>query len=245
MGPAALWRQTEEAMKHIRAQSGPFAERPHFKLGEIERTCADELEKMALYPAEPGPVRIDRFIEKRFGVAHDYDDLPPGVLGYTKFGGKGVERIIIARALAEESSVAGRRRERSTMAHEAGHGLLHAYLFALGVPAPSLFESQDCQGTQILCRDVVGLGNRPAKQSWSEFQANRAISGLLLPRKLVMKALAPYMEPRGDLGGSTLCPGRRRQAESFLAETFDVNSVVARIYLSELFPPESEGQLLL
>jgi hypothetical protein len=30
-------------MKHLKAQSGPFVERPYFKAGEIESTCEAEL----------------------------------------------------------------------------------------------------------------------------------------------------------------------------------------------------------
>ena len=80
-------------MKTIRSKSGPIGVRPHFKPSEIDRICADELRKQGLYPASPQPVRIDRFVEKRFGVVPQYEELPDGVLGYTKFSKKGVDGI--------------------------------------------------------------------------------------------------------------------------------------------------------
>lgn len=201
---------------------------------------------MGLYPAQPEPIRIDRFIEKRFGRAPDYEDLPPGVLGYTKFGKTGVERIVLCSELAEEESEVARRRERATMAHEAGHGLLHAYLFAVETPNSTLFGQDNCSGSQILCREVMGDApvNRP-KSSWSEFQANRAIGGLLLPRKLVTAALQPYMVHAGTLGGSVLDSARRTEVEHTLSTVFDVNPIVARIRLNDLFPAEEGGQMLL
>lgn len=63
-------------MKTFRTRSGPFSERPHFKRGEIERMCIEELRAMQLLPAEPSPVRIDRFIERRFNVSPRYEELP-------------------------------------------------------------------------------------------------------------------------------------------------------------------------
>jgi hypothetical protein len=233
-------------MKTFRTTSGPFAERPHFEPAEIDRICLDELRKTGLYPKNPEPIRIDRFIEKRFGITHDYEDLPPGVLGYTKFSKKGVERIVISRLLAEDEDDVARRRERATMAHEAGHGLLHTFLFALEVPAPSLFGAENCSGSQILCREVTDHQSAArGKPSWSEYQANRTIGGLLLPRSLVTKALQPYMTATGELGGSVLDPTRRSDAERHLATTFDVNPVVARIRLNDILGAENMGQMLL
>lgn len=234
-------------MKTIRTTTGPFAERPYFEPAEIDQVCADELRKSGLYPSTPEAVRIDRFIEKRFSVVPEYEDLPPGVLGYTKFGGNGVERIVVSRELAEDESDAARRRVRATLAHEAGHGLLHAYLFALATPAAPLFGHENCSGNQVLCREV--LLDKPSangvKPLWSEFQANRAIGGILLPTTLVRAALKPFMVAVGELGGSVLDPSRISEAERLLTSTFDVNPVVARIRLDSLYGAEKGGQMLL
>jgi len=86
-------------MKHFAPSRVRFSERPHFESSEIDRICADELRKEGLYPNSPEAIRIDRFVEKRFGVVPQYENLPDGVLGFTKFTKKGVVAIVIAAAL--------------------------------------------------------------------------------------------------------------------------------------------------
>jgi len=101
-------------MKTFRAKTGPFAERPFYEAAEIESICAEELQKLKLYPSDPAPIRIDRFIEKRFGIQPTYEDLPKGLLGFTRFGAKGVAEIVVAKVLDEEGTVTAERRLRST-----------------------------------------------------------------------------------------------------------------------------------
>lgn len=232
-------------MKTFRAKSGPFRERPHFEPGEIDRVCLDELRKTDCLPTSPQPIRIDRFIEKRFGIVPEYDDLPEGVLGYTKFSKKGVEAIVIAKVLDTDGGKVAERRIRSTLAHEGGHGLLHAYLFAAEDAGVSLFDSSPKDKDKILCRDVPAdeARTRGYDGRWSEYQANRAIGGLLLPRKLVGAALEAFLVPTGALGTLTLDPRRRSEAERELAEVFDVNPVVAHLRIGDLFPLPAGGQL--
>ena len=237
-------------MRTFRATHGPFTEQPFFTASEIEAICSDELRKVNLYPSDPAPVRIDRFIEKRFGLQPTYDDLPVGLLGFTRFDAKGVVAIVVARALDEEGTTTAERRLRTTLAHEGGHGLLHAYLFALGAPADSLFGDGLAKDVpKILCRDgaVSGVG-APTKKPpyrWWEFQANQAMSALLLPQSLVEKALAGIVVSNGRLGLSTLPTDRREYAVRHLSETFDVNPVVARIRLDALHPVSGDAQLTL
>ena len=78
-------------MKTFHTNAGPFMEKPFFKPEDFERICKDELQQHGLFPSEPAPVRIDRFVEKRFNISPSYEDLPVGLLGFTLFGPKGVE----------------------------------------------------------------------------------------------------------------------------------------------------------
>ena len=232
-------------MKTIRSKSGPFTERPHFELQEIDRLCADELRQNALYPSTPSPIRIDRFIEKRFGVSPRYETLPKSVLGFTKFGPRGVEEVVVAAELDDEGTDVARRRLRTTLAHEAGHGLMHAYLFAVGLKPKSLFDD-DSDEPQILCRDVDGLkdGNR-YQGKWWEYQANRAIAALLLPRGLVEVAIESLLAKEGTFAKPMLPARNHPRAVRALSELFDVNAVVAHYQLSEMFPAAASGQLSL
>jgi hypothetical protein len=236
-------------MKTFRSKTGPFTEQPFFKPEEIETTCTGELQKLNLYPSEPAPIRIDRFIEKRFGLQPTYADLPKGLLGFTKFGRKGVEEIVVAKSLDDEGTKPAERRLRTTLAHEGGHGLLHAYLFALGTRPDSLFgDGLAADAPKILCRDDGMSGATTSKKGpsrWWEVQANMAMGSLLLPKQLVEKALSSMLVAQGFLGVPLLPPDRRDRAVRFLSDTFDVNPVVARIRLEAIFPSAADRQLTL
>ena len=153
----------------------------------------------------------------------------------------GVAAIVISAALDAEKGRVAERRVRTTLAHEAGHGLLHAYLFALDEKPLHLFDADSHSDHQILCRDVQGeeRKGRAYDGRWWEFQANRAMGGLLCPRALVQEALKPFLMPSGSLGGVTLDENRREGAVRALADIFDVNPIVAKIRINELYPAET------
>jgi hypothetical protein len=230
-------------MRHLKAQSGPFVERPYFKNGEIESTCEDELLKAGLCPSLPEAIRIDRFIEKRFGVTPSYEDLGESILGLTRFNSTGVAEIVVAEALDSENSVVAERRIRTTLAHEAGHALFHSHLFVLAPREPLFGDATDPGRPKVLCRDEgVGSGY---KGQWWEYQANCAIGGLLLPTRLTLQVLQPYLVAVGTLGVVDFDRSRMEDAARFLAETFNVNPVVARIRINQLYPEPAAGQMLL
>jgi len=112
---------------------------------------------------------------------------------------------------------------------------------------PLFGDHSDPKAPKVLCRDVPTEGEspRPYDGQWWEFQANRAIGGLLMPKPLVELALAPFLIARGTLGGKSLDGTRRADAVDELARTFEVNPVVARIRLEESYPQVNERQLTL
>jgi hypothetical protein len=236
-------------MKTFRSKKGPFTEQPYYTDTEIEAICQDELQKVGLLPASPEPVRIDRFIEKRFGVTHSYDDLGEDVLGLTVFGSKGVQAVIVSRVLEEEGTIPAERRVRSTLAHEAGHGLLHAHLFVLEQRSKPLFgDHSDPAKPKVLCRDIpVEKSGSPYKYrgEWWEFHANRAIGSLLLPRTVVDVALSPFLVNAGTFGARSLDFSIKDAAVAELARIFNVNPVVARIRIDGLYPQANARQLTL
>ena len=241
-------------MRMLRTQSGPFVERPYYEDSEIESIAIDELSKIGLLPATPQPIRVDRFIEKRYGIVPRYEDVPDSILGFTRFGPKGPVKVVVSRSLSEEGTRVAERRMNSTLAHEAGHILLHGHLFALErrAGARSLFgDDLDEKKQTILCRPSTvadspeGTGKQGYDGRWWEFQANKVIGVLLLPRKLVYEALDPILESRGLLATRALVDSRREEAAHLLADAFDVNPVVARIRVEELFPKSANCQLTL
>jgi hypothetical protein len=241
-------------MRTYRSKHVSLSERPYYADDEIELICSDELRAVGLLPVSPEPIRIERFIEKRFGISPQYDDLGlgHGVLGFTKFGPKGVQAIVVSRTLSEEGTRVSERRLNTTLAHEGGHGLLHAHLFVLGQPAPSLFEQDDSRSDpmRILCRedtvfDMHRSGQKRYTGRWWEFQANRAIGALLLPKQLVGQCLEEVLVVRGTFEGSVLPQERREHAIRLLSDVFDVNPVVARIRVEALYPASQAAQLTL
>lgn len=237
-------------MRISRSSGGPFIERPYYTTREIENICDDELRKVGLYPSDPSPVRVERFLEKRFGVVPAYEDLPDGILGFTKFGPEGVEAIIVSRALADEGTKASERRISTTLGHEGGHGLLHGHLFTLGLKAAPLFQGElDAATPKILCRDGaiagVGKGRRAYDGRWWEHQANLAMSALLLPKVLVERCLEGILVAQGTFGLPRLEARRSEEAVRLVSDVFDVNPVVARIRLAEMYPEGDTGQLTL
>jgi hypothetical protein len=217
---------------------------PYFTPTQIDNICCDELLAVGLLPDAPEPVRIDRFIEKRFNVPPQYEDLPDGVLGFTRFGKNGVKAVVISADLDADGGKVASRRLRTTIAHEGGHGLLHAHLFALDEIPLHLFDQDGHSGDQILCRDVHGDERQAHRYDgrWWEVQANRAMSSLLCPRPLIQKAMKPFLSPAGQLGVEVLAESRREEAVRALAELFDVNPAVTRIRISEMYPLQT-GQM--
>jgi len=218
------------------------SKRLYLPASRIEKICNEALRSVDLLPDKPSPVRIERLIEKKFGFSPEYAPLPIGVLGYTVFETGVPTRIVVDRGLAEENSTAAERRVSTTLAHETGHCLFHADLFAGTQPSAELFaeDRERPLAPKILCRDEPSVSY---DGKWWEYQANTAIGPLLLPQELVIQAVQPFLEYRGLLGLSTLPDGVRRPAELAIAETFNVNAIVAKIRLSGMFPPDKQPTL--
>lgn len=233
-------------MQSFRANYGPFEQQLRFSVEEIDRMCRDALAREKLLPSTPEAIRIDRFVEKHFNCTISYEDLGEGILGCTLFNPNGSVKVICISSRLDDDTPVGQRRERATLAHEAGHGLMHPSLFMasldqgrLNIASPAT-ENLDFKERRILCRDTdvkeaVGA-QRGYDGRWWEWQANRAIGGLLLPRTLVQKAVADYLEHAPITGGATLRANARAAAVVHVADVFEVNPAVARIRLAEVYP---------
>lgn len=224
-----------------------FGQELYFEKGEIDQICEDELRKAQMLPASPEPIRIERFVEKHFECRLVYEDIADGVLGCTAFKMNGGIALVSVSPSLDDGTDTGRRRSRSTAAHEAGHCALHPILFMgdfnqLELAYP---ENLDFKGRRIMCRskDFAGAEQRGYDGRWWEVQANRAIGGFLLPRKLIATCVAPFLQNVGRLGLAVLPADARPAAERHVAQVFDVNPIVARIRLSDQYPEAAEAML--
>ena len=213
---------------------------PYLELATIHQTCLDALQSVDLLPRRPEPIRIDRLIEKKFGIEPQYEDLPNGVLGYTKFADGIPTAVIVNKSLDRFDGSVDARRLRTTFAHEAGHCLLHAGLFSRKRFGPSLFPEQDGPSKPpFLCRHQNHRNGHKTKRPLSrfgrlEFQANRAMGALLLPKPLVEQVLEPFTDTN-ELGVAMVDSSRFEDVVRTLSRVFDVNPVVARICLEDDF----------
>ena len=220
-------------MKISRATSGPYRNRVHYTSEELEALTEDELRAQNLLPATPAAINIDLYVEQRF-VTPRYEDLRPNLLGYTEFSTNGPIDIVLNQTLASDPSIVSKRRVRTTIAHEAGHALLHAILY-LDAEQTSFIRSE-AEPAQIMCKDA-DLARTRYDGKWWEYQANLAMGMLLLPKGLTLTALEPFLT-RTPLGGRNMDPHNLARAGRALSAIFDVNPQAARLRIQRLFPTE-------
>jgi hypothetical protein len=231
-------------MRSHRSASSPFGTIIYLSRSEIDEMCEDALREAKFLPEKPGPIAIDSFIESHFESQLDFGtDFGAEVMGFTLFSPKGKPMIVGVSALLCDQTKVNDRRVRTTLAHEAGHCLLHPILFMPDADTRSLVGTNvDIQNKRILCRqrdfEARGYDGR-----WWEVQANAAIGGFLLPKQVFLAAVAPFLEPVGSLGLKELPAGKRESIAHSLAQVFDVNPRVATIRLDHFFPRSRQAEL--
>jgi hypothetical protein len=233
------------------ANHGPFLRRIRLETAAVEARCADALRSVKLMPAAPGPIRIDRFAEKFFKLKLRFVALAEARMGAVQFTDAGkVAGIFVCKNLAQDETTVGKRKFRSTVAHECGHGLLHGELFAEKLAADKLQpvlatgsgEFHSVGETGFLCRGEADLDSTP-KYEWWEFQANMAMSALLLPWHLVTEAAKPFAAKCAEVRPA-LRDAVSESAASELAEVFDVNPVMIRFRLKNWWKEALQLNLL-
>ncbi|HEY2955875.1 MAG TPA: hypothetical protein VGK89_11575 [Candidatus Eisenbacteria bacterium] len=188
-------------------------------------------------------VDVDAVLEHAFGVVPDFVDLPEGLLGRTHFAADGQFTVEVSRVLSEraEHDHVARRRLRSTLGHECGHGAYHAHLHLADEKTLSLFgDSTTPRAARILCRhesvDAVSAGARPRYNGhWWEYQANRGMAALLLPRRHFADRVSTACATRGVATVEAVVrTGEGEPLVRALADVFDVNPVMVLYRLQDL-----------
>jgi hypothetical protein len=226
-------------MQERKLNGGRFGKTLFFTDREIDRMCLEALKQSGCLPAAPEPIDIEFFIEKHFKTSLDMGtEVDPEVLGWTLFGKKGEILLVgVSPSLSADTSLVGQRRCRATVAHEAGHCLMHPILFMEERTEP-MWGNLDFAQNRILCRKEDFTGKYDGR--WWEVQANKAIGGLLLPSGLVQKSVEHLLESQGGLGLPVLPEKNRQKAIEHVAATFEVNKPPAEIRLKSLFPDQPE-----
>jgi hypothetical protein len=207
-------------MRTRQSSTSPFGRIIYLKRDEIDEMCENALRESNFLPDKPAAVQVDQFIESYFKCHLDFGtDLGSDVVGFTFFSPKGAPVIVgVSPSLCDDTKV-NDRRVRSTLAHEAGHCLMHPILFMPDIDSSSLFGTNvDIQNRRILCRKQDFEARRGYDGRWWEVQANAAIGGFLLPKCLFRRAVERFLEPVGNLGLKEIPLAKREQAARELAE---------------------------
>ena len=220
----------------------PWGRRVWILDAEFE-TAMDDLREGGDFFARGTGVDVDAILLARYQVEPDFGDVAESCLGRTRFEPDGRYSVLISRALSDESvtSKVARRRLRSTLAHEVAHIAFHGVLHPIH-RGPTLF-SDLAPSPPFLCRPDLSK-ERPEKGPWWEYQANRGMSCLLMPRDLVRQHLTNALAKRGlaDMRAA-LAASRGRAVIQDLTDDFDVSLELALYRLQGLgYIAEHVGQ---
>jgi hypothetical protein len=190
-------------MKEMPCHQGPFPVRLWFDEFEFEEVAEAALRRHELFPDDPGPINVELLVDLEFGFSYHFEDLPPGQLGKITFGENGPTEMVLNSKLDQPNRRSTNQVCRATLAHEIGHGLLHRRLFALLWQQYRAHE----RGESPFDESGASLRAGPGDSRWWEYQANRVMSPLLVPRDLLRLAVArtslagkpPYRWNKGDL----------------------------------------------
>jgi Zn-dependent peptidase ImmA (M78 family) len=220
-------------MKSVRDTMHGFQERPHYEPSELdamfERAVTAFLKTK--YGIADFPIRTDdiaTLIEQDVSDLDQYADLTPygaGVEGMTEFvrGAKPVVRI-------SETVHKAENRLRTTLTHEYGHVVLHAYLFAMAERQLKLASNQ--KANAIYCYRDNMLTSK--KTDWMEWQAGYACGAILMPKSYVTKLVAGIQERLGIYGPVTADSNNGRALISATVDSFQVSREAAQVRLKVL-----------
>ncbi len=201
---------------------------PFLSVQANEAICDAELRSAGLLESGP-PVDIDRYVFNRFGITPEFEEMAP--LGATHFDPESgtPRRIILQKRLVMNESVSKQRRVRATLAHEAGHALLHWPLFRPRVETIGCTQSLRQLRPTSLDHPASGRCGTPG--CFCEHQANVAIGAFLLPLSLFRSALAEAEAEfsSGGRAGEAVHSDHRGwhdDVDYYLGDLFDVNPQV-------------------
>ena len=177
-------------MKEYHSSTGE--RRLWFEENEIEWIMEDELLRAGLFPCLADPVvDLESLLEIHFGVKLDlHAVLDDDVLGVTHFlSGKrplvSINKDLTFQSETGEGPSGVLGRWRATMAHEAGHVVLHRGLVEVPYEQGSLFSEITKGSTSSLLRCLKrNVSFRRGDYDWKEVQANRGMAALLMPGRV-------------------------------------------------------------
>ncbi|WP_354101972.1 ImmA/IrrE family metallo-endopeptidase [Bradyrhizobium sp. RT5a] len=137
---------------------------------------------------------ITTLIERDVTDLDQYADLTmygAGVEGVTEFAGAGKPRVSISNDVHRFEN-----RLRTTLTHEYGHVILHAYLF--GLEQRQLAVDGKRKPNAIYCKRDTMIS--ASKTDWMEWQAGYVSGAALMPKSYLQKIVAGVQYARNIYG---------------------------------------------
>lgn len=215
--------------------TGRFPRRPHWEFDELERRCEEIMkpfleERYGQVPARVPTDALTVLIEREAEELDLHAALEAGaeneeIHGVTWFFPGARPKVQINRNLRREFRRANRY--RTTLAHEYGHILLHAWLYDRFRREPRKREPLRCYS-----RTVQAGIDRVA--DWMEWQAGYVCGALLMPKSRVDLLAAAFGRERGVSAPPAPESVDGRALIRRLTDLFDVSREAARIRLLKL-----------
>jgi hypothetical protein len=216
-------------MKLVRDTTGRFRERPHYELDELEEECErtaftflEEQYGQVLIPIPTNAlvVLIEQYAED-LDLFADLSGEGAGVQGVTEFFTSGKPQVRIARELSKQFWRA--HRLRTTLAHEYGHVLPHARLWA---------QNGVASGPHRCLRQT--LLPRSTTTDWMEWQAGYVSGALLMPRSRVKLLVEAFVKDANAKLPLDLESEDTSELKQRMSVAFDVSSEAAGVRLLKL-----------
>lgn len=230
-------------------RSSPWGHRLWFEDREFDAMMDEVRLKAGQVTVTPGEgVDVWAIFQNVYRVEPDYVDLPDSVLGKTIFHRDGRFDVYLSRTLTDEAedNVVARRRLRATAAHECAHVVIHGHLHLVDSLTVPMFADSQPPPPRVLCRKDA-IGRLGYSGEWWEFQANRGMAALLLPRAMVGARVQQTLAERGCASlEDAMRAGQLEAVIRDLMQHFDVSMQLVTYRLQQLgFLPKSTDQTTL
>lgn len=223
-------------VQYVKDKTGRFDRRPHYTPAELDRQC----EKIIVdylkgkYGEAKFPVSTEdlkSLIERDADSLDCYADLSEhgeDVEGVTEFRPGKKPVVFISEELTTDERYENRL--RTTLTHEYGHVVFHAYLFTLQQDQGQLFSSVKTERLISKRENIVGAPST----DWMEWQAGHVCGAILMPITFLQKLVADFRSTKNHFGPFAVGSEKGRELLRLVMKEFQVSEDAARVRLSKL-----------
>jgi hypothetical protein len=218
-----------------RDYTGRFPQRPHWELEELEHRCEEIVAPFLEARYGQAPVRVPTdaltvLIERAAEELDLHADLVADneneeIHGVTWFFPGAKPKVQIDRKLRREFRRTNRY--RTTLAHEYGHLLLHAWLY-------DHFQRELKNQESLRCYSRTVQASIDRLTDWMEWQAGYICGALLMPKRSVDLLAGAFGKERGVSVPLKVDSMDAHALTKRLTDLFDVSRDAARVRLLKL-----------